>query len=54
MRSAAVHGKRDWRKTMGKGDKKTERGKRFQGSFGKARPRKAKKAKAKAKQIAKD
>jgi 30S ribosomal protein S31 len=29
---------------MGKGDKKTKRGKIFKGSFGKSRPTKAKKA----------
>jgi 30S ribosomal protein S31 len=29
---------------MGKGDKKTKKGKIFMGSFGKSRPRKAKKA----------
>jgi len=29
---------------MGKGDKKTKRGKIFKGSFGKSRPAKAKKA----------
>jgi 30S ribosomal protein S31 len=28
---------------MGKGDKKTAKGKRFQGSFGKSRPRNTKK-----------
>ncbi|MGD2124374.1 MAG: 30S ribosomal protein THX [Gemmatimonadota bacterium] len=33
---------------MGKGDKKTRKGKRFQGSFGKTRPKKEKKRKAKA------
>lgn len=32
---------------MGKGDKKTGKGKRFRGSFGKSRPKKGKKAKAK-------
>lgn len=32
---------------MGKGDKKTRKGKRFQGSFGKTRPKKEKKRKAK-------
>jgi 30S ribosomal protein S31 len=32
---------------MGKGDKKTKRGKIYRGSFGKARPKKAKKRKAK-------
>ena len=30
---------------MGKGDKKTRKGKIFQGSFGKSRPRKTKKKK---------
>jgi len=34
---------------MGKGDKKTEKGKRFRGSFGKTRPKKQKKREAKAK-----
>jgi 30S ribosomal protein S31 len=29
---------------MGKGDKKTKRGKIFRGSFGKSRPKKVKKA----------
>jgi 30S ribosomal protein S31 len=33
---------------MGKGDKKTRKGKRFRGSFGKSRPKKEKKVKAKA------
>ncbi|MBT8395420.1 MAG: 30S ribosomal protein THX [Gemmatimonadetes bacterium] len=33
---------------MGKGDKKTRRGKVFQKSFGKTRPKKEKKRKAKA------
>ncbi|MGW8266453.1 MAG: 30S ribosomal protein THX [Longimicrobiales bacterium] len=37
---------------MGKGDKKTRKGKRAQGSFGKTRPKKEKKAKAKAKKEA--
>ena len=32
---------------MGKGDQKTAKGKRVRGSFGKTRPRKAKKAVAK-------
>ncbi|MEE6185861.1 MULTISPECIES: 30S ribosomal protein THX [Chitinophagaceae] len=32
---------------MGKGDKKTVKGKRFKGSFGKCRPRKKKKLAAK-------
>ena len=31
---------------MGKGDKKTGKGKRFQGSYGKTRPRKKKKSAA--------
>lgn len=31
--------------TMGRGDKKTAKGKRFQGSFGKSRPAKATKTK---------
>jgi 30S ribosomal protein S31 len=31
---------------MGRGDKKTRKGKRFKGSFGKTRPRKEKKRKA--------
>jgi len=31
--------------TMGRGDKKTAKGKRFQGSFGKSRPAKATKSK---------
>jgi len=35
---------------MGKGDKKTRKGKRFRGSFGKTRPKKEKKRKAKAKE----
>ncbi|MCF3109999.1 30S ribosomal protein THX [Niabella sp. CC-SYL272] len=34
---------------MGRGDKKTAKGKRFQGSFGKSRPANPKKAKAAAK-----
>jgi len=34
---------RQRRKTMGRGDKKTEKGKRFRSSFGKSRPKKAKK-----------
>jgi 30S ribosomal protein S31 len=29
---------------MGKGDKRTEKGKRFKGSYGKKRPRKEKRA----------
>jgi 30S ribosomal protein S31 len=33
---------------MGKGDKKTRKGKRFRGSFGKTRPKKEKKRKEKA------
>jgi len=33
---------------MGKGDKKTRKGKRFQGSFGRTRPKKEKKRKEKA------
>jgi 30S ribosomal protein S31 len=33
---------------MGKGDKKTRKGKRFRGSFGKTRPKKEKKKKEKA------
>jgi 30S ribosomal protein S31 len=37
---------------MGKGDKKTRKGKRFQGSFGKTRPKKEKKRKAKARREA--
>jgi len=37
---------------MGKGDKKTRKGKRFQGSFGKTRPKKEKKVKARAKKEA--
>ena len=37
---------------MGKGDKKTRKGKRFQGSFGKTRPKKEKKRKAAAKKAA--
>lgn len=37
---------------MGKGDKKTRKGKRFQGSFGKSRPKKEKKRKAKARKEA--
>jgi 30S ribosomal protein S31 len=32
---------------MGKGDKKTRRGKLYRGTFGKRRPKKAKKRKAK-------
>lgn len=32
---------------MGRGDKKTAKGKRFKGSFGKSRPHKPKKATAK-------
>lgn len=32
---------------MGKGDKKTRRGKIYRGTFGKTRPKKAKKRKAK-------
>lgn len=35
---------------MGKGDKKTRKGKRYRGSFGKTRPKKEKKRKAKARQ----
>jgi len=35
---------------VGKGDKKTRKGKRFQGSFGKTRPKKEKQKKAKEKQ----
>jgi 30S ribosomal protein S31 len=34
---------------MGRGDKKTAKGKRFQGSFGKSRPSKPKKKAAKKK-----
>jgi len=34
---------------MGKGDKKTGKGKRFKGSFGNARPKKEKQRKAKEK-----
>jgi 30S ribosomal protein S31 len=34
---------------MGKGDKKSRKGKRFRGSFGKTRPKKEKKIKAKLK-----
>jgi 30S ribosomal protein S31 len=34
---------------MGKGDKKTAKGKRFKGSFGKSRPTKKKKTPAKKK-----
>ena len=37
---------------MGKGDKKTRKGKRFLGSFGKTRPKKEKKRKAKARKEA--
>jgi 30S ribosomal protein S31 len=37
---------------MGKGDKKTRKGKRFRGSFGKTRPKKEKRLKAKAKKEA--
>jgi 30S ribosomal protein S31 len=32
--------------SMGKGDKKTKKGKRFKGSFGKSRPKKVKKKKS--------
>ncbi len=39
---------------MGKGDKKTEKGKRFKGSFGKSRPKKGTKGKAKDKAKDKD
>jgi hypothetical protein len=38
---------------MGKGDKKTKKGKIFQGSYGVTRPRKVKKAAAPAKKAAK-
>ena len=38
---------------MGKGDKKTRKGKRFQGSFGKTRPKKEKQKKEKARKAAK-
>ena len=34
---------------MGKGDKKTRKGKQYRGTFGKTRPRKGRKRKAKAK-----
>ena len=37
---------------MGRGDKKTAKGKRFQGSFGKSRPAKPKKAAPKKKEEA--
>jgi len=37
---------------MGKGDKKSGKGKRFRGSFGKTRPKKEKKRKARAKKEA--
>jgi 30S ribosomal protein S31 len=37
---------------MGKGDKKSRKGKRFRGSFGKTRPKKEKKIKAKEKKEA--
>jgi 30S ribosomal protein S31 len=37
---------------MGKGDKKTRKGKRFRGSFGKSRPKKEKKRKARDKKEA--
>ena len=37
---------------MGKGDKKTRKGKRFRGSFGKTRPAKEKKKKLKARKEA--
>ena len=37
---------------MGKGDKKTRKGKRFRSSFGKSRPKKEKKRKAKTKREA--
>ena len=39
---------------MGKGDKKTRKGKRFKGSHGKTRPKKEKKRKAKAKRTAQE
>jgi 30S ribosomal protein S31 len=38
--------------TMGRGDKKTAKGKRFKGSFGKSRPAKTKKATKKAEKAA--
>lgn len=38
---------------MGRGDKKTAKGKRFQGSFGKSRPAKSKKATTKKKEESK-
>jgi 30S ribosomal protein S31 len=37
---------------MGKGDKKTRKGKRFRGSFGRTRPHKEKKKKLKARKAA--
>jgi len=37
---------------MGRGDKKTRKGKRFRGSFGKSRPKKERKIKAKVKKEA--
>ena len=39
---------------MGKGDKKSGKGKRFKGSFGNTRPKKAKKAKKPAGKVRKD
>jgi 30S ribosomal protein S31 len=38
---------------MGKGDKKTRKGKRFRASFGKSRPKKEKKRKEKARKAEK-
>jgi 30S ribosomal protein S31 len=38
--------------TMGRGDKKTAKGKRFKGSFGKSRPAKTKKVTKKAEKAA--
>lgn len=37
---------------MGKGDKKTRKGKRFRGSFGRTRPKKEKRRKEKARKLA--
>jgi 30S ribosomal protein S31 len=39
---------------MGRGDKKTKKGKIFQGSFGKSRPAKPKKKVVKKKEVKKD
>jgi len=42
------------RSLVGKGDKKTRKGKRIMGSFGKTRPKKEKKRKEKARKAAED